>query len=164
MTQTYGTSDVQRLFGITPQTARDYARDPRLEMYFSALAKPSKGGTRRFTEEDMRVISYIVEQRDQFGRSLDEIADSLAAGSRGEIPFAPTIQEKINTELEVIRRELNKITLERDNLRAENAALLTTLEYERGSKDALNRTIMELNREIGRLQAKLEMLSSLDDE
>jgi DNA-binding transcriptional MerR regulator len=169
---TYSTSDINKLFGISTQTVREWTDDSRFGEFFSQLAKPAaKGQHKRFSQEDMEVIAYIHEQKWKYGKPETDITNELRAGARGVIPDggfgspSEIIQKMADAEdeLQVMQARMTALQIERDRARAEAEVLRNMLEAEQKSRseitNQLNQTINELNREIGKLQARLEILS-----
>jgi len=78
--------NVQIMFSVSPQTARNWADE--FQKYLSPTANPESGATRLFTREDMTVFSLIAEMRGQ-GKQYDAIGGALENGKRGGLPDLP---------------------------------------------------------------------------
>lgn len=143
------TNDLKQVFGVTPQTVRNWTAD--FAQYLSDEATPSKSGARRlFTEDDVKVFALIRELT-QSGQTYAQVRQTLADGKRGELPQMPISKDDTTTSLspEEIYRTL-AIMRERD----EAIGQLKQLQLD---KEEDRKTIERLNREIGRLELELEL-------
>jgi DNA-binding transcriptional MerR regulator len=154
----------QELFGVkSSQTIRNWANEFR--EYLSPSANPSEGTKRFFTYEDMEVFALVSEMSQQ-GKPFEEIHLSLANGSRGDLPednaadVKAIIAQQGAIRLSQLRNQIAELEAQVDPLKEENIRLKTQLENtqktEAELKEARN-TINTLNREIGRLEARLEI-------
>jgi len=92
-------NDVSELFGITKQTARDWAG--KYANHLSPGANPGKGKARYFTEQDLRVFALVDQMRAK--SSADDILASLAGTGPAELPPLPTEPEAARTGTQLAR-------------------------------------------------------------
>lgn len=86
MMDTYRTKQVGDLFGISPQTVKNWAAE--FAEFLSPDATPKSGTARNFTPSDLEVFALVSEMRNK--RHLaDDILHTLRAGERGDIPMIP---------------------------------------------------------------------------
>jgi DNA-binding transcriptional MerR regulator len=152
----WATGDIQRMFGVSPQTVRNWTKEFR--EYLSAGATPTEPGyTRKFTADDLRVFALVVE-RTHLGATYTDVQAALSEGKRGEIP-ATADQEKDPIALlspQEIARTMT-IIKERDEARGRIEQLMIERDRDRQTVEQKDKEINELNREIGKLEAKLEL-------
>ena len=133
------TSEIARAANVKPNTIRYWARD--YADFLSAGANPQKGDTRIFTNEDAAVFMLIASMRND-NANAEMIADSLAAGDRGQWPpesgqaaqDRPGEEEtggdrqlalitQLTAKASSLEGAIGVITEERDNLRYQLAAI-----------------------------------------
>lgn len=170
-----------------PQTIRNWC-----EAFGDFLSEDARGGngkTRKFSLDDQFVIATIAELTDQ-GQPHEFIQQQLTGGYRVEtIPTYTDEEMKARSTLSIVpadeyirqldranelARDLQRISSERDEALAsfkEAQELITQLKHEKGQLEgqlkeidsaALHEEIKSLNREIGRLEAQIEMLKNED--
>ena len=153
----FTTSGIQRLYDVSPQTVRNWTNE--FAQHLSMSATPKTGQRRQYTLEDLTVFTLVKEMTDK-GFTYEEIAVSLGNGDRGDIPEGAKKGDDEdplnNASPEEVARTLALIR-ERDTALGRIEELLK----ENTKKDEqlvdLNKQISELNREIGRLEVRLEM-------
>ncbi len=173
----YSSRHVQILHKITAETVRTWSQE--FAEFLSPTANPGKGRNRIFTEKDMQVFSLVSELKAR-GLTYEDIHAALHNGQIGELPPAPATVEAMALEreeqslaiqVERMRDMVALLTQQRDELQTmiqpvkdENIRLQAQLEaaQKRAQEDAeqrrlLTEDIAHLNREIGKLQAKLEI-------
>jgi len=146
--------DIAVRFNISRETVRIWAKE--FASYLSPTANPSKGNQRNFDDEDLSVFALIAEMKGQ-GNTFEDIHASLQAGQRGHVPLMnpPSVGDG-KTTVTALQRDLAQVARQRDEyhsrmLKAEGAA--EELRDLIATKDA---EIAHLNREIGRLQARIQ--------
>ena len=136
---TYTAPQVCKLFSVTDQTIRRWAKE--LEEYLSPTANPAANETRIFTEDDLPVLALAAEMREENPRiTYESIRASLANDQRGTVPehkaltttdqtalsirtLANQVQElhdkiiRVETQLEMTENRLKNTETERDELR-----------------------------------------------
>lgn len=167
----YTTDHVAKLYSITTETVRNWCKE--YAMYLSANANPGARRQRAFTEEDMKVFSFIAEMRQQ-GASFEDIRASLEIGQRGDAPgieadelqnlIVGEVEKRLSLEVSMLRTalaEMNEKVREADRLKEENIRLKALLEVTQqtdhqriddlsGQLKAAQEELRRLEREIGR--------------
>ncbi len=176
MTNKYTTSQLCSIFSISPQTVRNWSQD--FSRHLSSSAAPGKGRNRMFNEDDLRVFSLIAAMKSN-SATHEEIQSSLTAGQRGDLPnLSPSdVQSMVMTdharaitnlknEIAALQDERNSTLADLQKARDEALQLRATLEANEANsakrvaeimdqlKSAQDR-IEKLNREIGRLESKI---------
>jgi DNA-binding transcriptional MerR regulator len=72
-------SDAARAAGVSPRTLRYYE-----ELGLLSPSLHTRGGQRRYTQDDLKQLDRIIEMRDVLGMNLDEIREFLSVQSRLE--------------------------------------------------------------------------------
>ena len=168
----YKSKDVQTLFSVSAETVRKWSEE--FSEYLSPLATPGHGRHRIFSSDDLHVFALIAELKNK-GMTYADIGGALANGQRGEIPEGSperglTLRSAL--ELDYAQRQILALSTERDelqsevqSLREENIRLKTQLESsDKQSEEmgGLRQQIADLNRQIGRLEGKLESIDASD--
>lgn len=152
---THQTKHISRLFDISRETVRVWARE--FEQYLSPSARPEKGQKRVYTDADLEVFALVAEQKNA-GLTFEQIHPMLQSGERGHAPdpelamVASTETQKVVTltrRVMQLERELN----EANSDRSMQAGQITELRQQLASA---REEVRQLNREIGRLQAASE--------
>ncbi len=163
MNELHTPGEIAELFGVDPQTLRNWCREFLKEL--SVHANPGTGNHRRFDSHDLSIIALIAQMRKD-GLTYEDIHASLSNGQRGEVPSRLELAISRNPTEIITRMESKMIDLqtrladlldehealikERDDLRVDRA-LLARREIE---LKAAQEEIARLNREIGRLEGK----------
>lgn len=161
----YKANEVAGHFGVTLQTV--YRWTDSLKQFMSAGAHPAtKDKEYNYSDRDMSIFSMMYSMREE-GSSMDTINNSIRASidmDNLEVfeglnpPTSITLKEADYTEID---SRVQEIVQERDNLRAELVEAQKTiavLESQVGGIQPMRDEISTLNRLIGRLEAKIEML------
>jgi len=162
MTANYQSKHIQSLFDISPQTVRAWANE--FAQYLSVDASPSLGRHRVFTEDDLKVFALVKEMKDE-KKLYDDIHLSLQSGARGEMPSLPDddLVDLVATKqgiqllnnLRMLMAKMSEIDRRFNQLEStvkdrEVQDLRQQLKENQDEK-------MELMRQIGRLEALLEV-------
>lgn len=175
MSKSYTAQQVATMYQISDETVRKYAIE--FIDYLSPTANPGDGRTRFFTEDDMRVLSYVVERK-KTGAVFTDIHTELRNGQRGEPPAlepeeisaltTDTDRRRLELQVELLTGELQATRGELERLRQiekqalRNEAKLEMLQeqlskteekYEQERRE-LQARINELERELGRLEGR----------
>jgi DNA-binding transcriptional MerR regulator len=155
----YVTSHITKLFGVSPQTVRNWSEE--YSRYLSPLAAPGRGRNRTFSEDDFRVFALVAAMK-RDGATNDDIHASLASGQRGDLPPLPPVDMQmmvmadhtraivtLQTERDTALAELQKARDEIQQLHGKND-LLT------GQLDSAQEKIDKLNRKIWQLESRLD--------
>ena len=151
---------------------RNWIDRPELSAYFSPGALGKHGGTQRIlTESDILVLNTIRTFRSSGTHSWTDIARKLDGGERTQefasnaisadprtIPVTQA-EQSARAMATVAERDAALVRVdELENKVIELEMKITQAETERDEmKEGLLREIAELNREVGRLQGRLEM-------
>jgi DNA-binding transcriptional MerR regulator len=171
----YKSADVQRLFDVSSETVRRWAEE--FEEYLSPNASPGKGRTRLFTAEDLQVFALVSEYKN-VGKTYTDVHVALKMGERGSIEDATqerSLSLQASIELDMMRDRIEQLQLAHNEaiekaqeLENEVIRLKTEVKQLDEVKDELKSAreiINKLNREIGRLEARLEIeRENKDDE
>jgi len=122
----YTTKHAQKLFDVkSDQTIRNWIKE--FEEFFSVDATPGKGVDLQLTEEDMQVLAFIAEMRNE-RKPTDDIYVSLKSGSRGEVPaYTPEeldllvkgdYEKYLSTQVSELSLKMEQLTQENDELKA----------------------------------------------
>jgi len=160
----WSTGDIQKMFGVSPQTVRNWTKE--FKTFLSDGASPIRSGyTRSFTADDLRVFALVVEMT-HIGATYNEVRDALKEGRRGDLPEVPEEESDLTALLspQEIARTLS-LMKERDEAIGRIEQLLVERENDKKIIDEKDKDINRLNREIGRLEAQLEaMRKGADDD
>lgn len=154
-TEQYTTSELSRRLSVHQNTLRGWA-----DMFRRHMSPEAVSSARRFNQSDFRVMATIVHYR-AIGLGLDEIGALLDEGKRIDtLPGAPDPREEsARAAVELVPRErlfraldeLQRLTDERDRLLSERDTALQQVA-------SLNDRIEGLQREVGTLAGKLEIV------
>ena len=143
------TGSIQKIFSVSHQTVRNWTKE--FAEFLSDGATPQTvGGRRNFTVDDLRVFSLVVELTTA-GSTYADAKVVLAKGKRGELP--DTAEPEVHPAVLLSPKEIAltmSIMKERDEALGQLKQLLLDRTEDR-------QTIERLNREVGRLEAALEM-------
>lgn len=157
-------SKVGKMIGVSRRTVYNWVTHPSLEQFFSEEAR--KEGDRDLDEEDVLLIMTIKFLRDRVTTDWEEIAEKLEGGFREsnlsvgalEVDTGMTPLALMERNL-ILRQERDEALRQRDEAKGE----IETIRVSHASeKERLMREIAELNREIGRLEARLEIATKND--
>jgi len=169
----YSTRHVCTLFRVSPETARTWAEE--FSQYLSPVANPGTGRHRQFTDEDMRVLS-LVSQMKRDNLTFNDIHAALASGNRGQAPALPVEEvqalvvgereSQLIAQMSKLQQAIVDLQKERDMLlpsRENEIRLLALRESDQKRiaelTEQLNNAqdkIEKLNREIGRLESRMD--------
>lgn len=169
------TGEIARRLDVHQNTVRNWA-----DLYGDFLTPNATAARRRFTADDLRVLSTVSELRTQ-GLSFEQIREALAAGKRIEdVPGLPTPEEvearrsvglvpvserdraldevkRRLEEIEMLKGQVSRLIAERDALLDKYSDEIRRLGSDHtGQVQALNARISALEREAGELRGKLE--------
>ena len=160
------TSHITALFGISPQTVRNWSEE--FARYLSALAAPGRGRNRQFSEDDMRVFSLVAALK-KSGATNEDIHLALASGQRGDLldmhpdeVHALVVSDHaqavltLKQRIEVLQVERNEALSHLQKARDENNQLHGNLKAITDQLNAALAKIDKLNREIGRLESRMD--------
>ena len=167
MAETYSTTHLTALFGVAPQSIRNWGAI--FVRYLSTAAAPGKGHNRTFTTEDVSVFALIVAMKKN-GASNEEIHASLSAGIRGSLPDLPAPSDiqamavsdhakallTLRQQIEVLQVKYDEILSKLGQSEEKNIQLESKNDLLTGQLKAAQDEIKLLSREIGKLESRLE--------
>ena len=177
MNNQYKTRDLEILFDVTGETIRAWASE--FEAYMSPTAIPTtKGQTRIFTDSDVEVFALVAQLR-QLGKGFDDAHLALANGQRGDLAMLVNQRSELDRDhvqlalarqhLATLESDLSKANERASSLHDENIRLKALLdrstsdvENAQQRVDDVQKQMMDLQREMGRLSALLEVERSKD--
>lgn len=160
--QHYTTATAATLYAKREQTIRNWVNE--FKDYLSPTAQPGRGKNLLFTLDDMQVLSLASNLR-QIGTSYAEIHIALQNGERGSMPDAEPKELAKQTHQEMNKQLALHIQVLRGQLEEaqQEAARAKELELEvarlQAQVEILGRVdVPELYKEIGRLSGELDAL------
>lgn len=157
------TGDVAKMMGLNPKTITNWTDQEDLAPFFSEEARREDGrGTQReYTEADVLVINTIRLHKTR-QNSWRDVAKILATGHREvELPITATLTKTISPADQIAA--MMAIKSERDTALAQLQDAMFEIERLRKEMkeqhESANREIIALNREIARLELRIEILS-----
>ena len=165
------TGEVAKMMGLNPKTITNWTDQEDLAVYFSDDARrvDETSSQREYSEEDVIVINTIRVHKTR-QNTWKDVANLLATGHREtELPISATLTKSISPADQVAAMMLVKA--ERDTALAQLQDAIFEIERLRKElkeqRETSNKEIIDLNRQIARLELRLEMLKeqlSDDDE
>lgn len=172
----YGTRHVEMLLNVSHETVRRWAQE--FQSYLSTTSQPGKNRDRRFTTEDVQVLSLVKQLRGE-GMSIPEIHTAIKNGQRGEMPtITPdevrqlaTSEHETALSLEVSRLQQLVISLSNqldtakeaaaaaEELKIQNATLATKLEATTQNLNNAQERIGELSKQLTEAVQEIKDLS-----
>lgn len=157
------TGEVAKMMGLNPKTITNWTDQEDLTPYFSEDARrdDGSGGQREYLEEDILVINTIRIHKTRQNTWRD-VAKILATGHREvDMPITATLTKSISPADQVAAMML--IKAERDTALAQLQDSMFEIERLRKElkeqRDDSGKEIIELNRQIARLELRLEMIT-----
>lgn len=161
----YSSRHIQALFRVSGETVRSWSEE--FSEYLSASATPGKGKHRVFSNDDLRVLSYVAERK-RDGATFDEIHVGLKSGERGDEPvLAPAevesivsgdIEKRLATQIEQLHITIERVRQERDDAlekaqeaqqyREKSIQLESDLTNSRSQVDKLEQRLDELQKRV----------------
>lgn len=157
----YQSKELAARWAISGETLRQWSIEVR--RHLSDGATPAPGQHRRYTFEDVEVLQLVADMRGK-NKSWPDIHTALDEGERGvpEVDPAALIPLEGQRQLSVLYNTIETLRADKDALESE----LRAAQEAGGQKDALNNLLMRqleaaqqeiktLNREIGRLETRI---------
>ena len=182
------TGDVADMFGLTPQTIRDWVKRPELSDLFSLSARPVNGKHADFTEDDVSVVNSIWYMTQEGNHDWRSIGENLRSGWRHpQLPeraafvaasTAPSVmlaartlnaEKQSESSLAIIRQKDDQIDLLNQRLMELEAQkdeqIRQIMDKHAAEKEALLREMTRIEREraaeIARVTAERDILLRL---
>lgn len=157
------TGKVAKSFGIDPKTVLNWTDHPLFRKFFTHEALGDADHTQRdFNESDLMVLNTIRSERAR-NTDWEDIAKILEGGYR-EDELPPTAMLVETTAPIAQYGRIVALTAERDSALAEVNRLKEEAKQKDTVLEQLQREIQKLNREIGKLEGKMEYLKERQDE
>ena len=157
------TGEVAKMMGLNPKTITNWTDQDDLAPYFSEDARrdDGSGGQREYLEEDILVINTIRIHKTRQNTWRD-VAKILETGHREvDMPITATLTKSISPADQVAAMML--IKAERDTALAQLQDSMFEIERLRKElkeqREDSGKEIIELNRQIARLELRLEMIT-----
>lgn len=160
----YSSKDLAQRFGVTNETIRSWSIE--FKAYLSSGANPGDNRHRRFTFEDLEVLTLVAEMRASH-HTFEDIHASLATGERGVPAIDPAALMPLESQqqLALLHDTINSLRAQISDLEAMRIAEKTRADRAEGSlayserlfKEQLadkEKLIRELYLEIAQLQAR----------
>ncbi len=143
------------MFGVSHQTIKKWCAE--FENHLSPSATPEKGKTRRFTEDDVKVLALVSSMK-AAREKPEDIHATLASGQRGILPDMRGSNLAVSTPVQIAALQQNIAQLQQ-KLR------VTQDENEqfKGQNELLKEQIKEAKQEIRDLYRQLARLEAGKD-
>jgi len=153
---------IARLLNIDQKTVTNWTDHPALRRFFSLDAlSEDKPRQREYNEADVLVLNTIRNERAR-NTPWEEIAITLANGYLDR--NLPASSLLVDAGVPVVQYErFLALTNERDTALKEVERLLQEGKIKDALLETLRKDMRDLNREIGRLEGRLEALTDQDD-
>jgi len=153
---------IARLLNIDQKTVTNWTDHPTLRRFFSLDAlSEDKPRQREYNEADVLVLNTIRNERAR-NTPWEEIAIILASGYLDR--NLPASSLLVDAGVPVVQYErFLALTNERDMALKEVERLLQEGKIKDALLETLRKDVRDLNREIGRLEGRLEALTDQDD-
>jgi hypothetical protein len=172
--QTYKPGDIATALGVSISSVRNWTAQPEFQEFLSEMAKRKgihkNAKQREYTQNDLFVLNTISNRKNRFN-DWEDVAEYLREGNLDtDLPASATLVTPMTAaegfaDAIMLRQQLNMLTKSLEESEAEIDHLRKRVdevrreEIDRGRKreDNLQGTIIELNRQIARLELQLEM-------
>lgn len=162
----FRSGDVAKMFNMAARTVNDWTEREELSEFFSDSAKRVNTDSvhRYYDMDDVHVVHTVLRLRRNQNMSWDEIADVLQSGTRyTDLPASAALVETITpaehfTQLTKLKSEYDALQVQHQNALAELEGLRHKVENIPGRiRGEYQAELQRLNREIGKLEALLEI-------
>ena len=148
----YQSRHIQNIFKVSTETVRQWSMT--FEKYLSGNANPGKGRQRSYNDDDLKVFTTIDRMKSE-GKLFDDIALHLASGQRDDLPLeiesamVDIVASPEGLELFHVVKGLVERVAQLEHREVDDKDL---------EIDRLRQSERELLKQIGRLEAHLEIL------
>jgi DNA-binding transcriptional MerR regulator len=157
------TGKVAKSLGVDQKTITNWTDHLLLRRFFSKEALGEAGQTQRdYTEYDLLILNTIRAERAK-NSDWAEIAEILESGKFDQQLPPTALLVESSAPIQQYGR-IMVLTMERDAALKEAEQLKRASESKDATIDTLQQEIRKLNREIGRLEGKMEMMQEEEDE
>jgi DNA-binding transcriptional MerR regulator len=153
----YASKDLVARFGITGETLRQWTHE--FKRHLSEGANPGGGQHRRFTFEDLEVLTLVAEMR-QKKHAWEDIHASLDMGERGvpSIDPAALIPLESQQQLALLHQTIERLREQVNDLKTQLNTTTTRADRAEGAQDSLRQQIEEARETIIQLRIRLHTL------
>jgi DNA-binding transcriptional MerR regulator len=162
------TGEVSKMMGLNPKTITNWTDQESLTMFFSEGARRNKetSSQREYSEDDVLIINTIRIHKTR-QNTWKDVSNVLNTGHREiELPMSANLTKSISPADQVAAMML--IKAERDTALAQlqDATFeIVRLRQELKEQQGESKTeIIELHRQIARLEVRIEIMKEKDDE
>lgn len=166
--ETYSPAQVAHATGASGASVRNYAKV--YAEYMSESANPPKGAAKKFTPDDIKLISFISAQTTQTGAgpTHDVIKQQIDAGALedfdGPAIVIPEPQQRGRKKGQQVTTQIEKVTGAIENQNDALAKIFLRFEENKQQReDALHQQIAELNKTIADLNWRLGEAGAMVD-
>lgn len=153
----YTTGTVAKLLGVSRETIRKWSNADKFGGFMSAGATPAENINRQFNDDDVRIFAYIHKSK-QIGLSEDEIAAGLETGQRADLDedIKTIVPASDRKQLSILQRQITEMKQSLLDAQAQHVKDETRIEFLEQHLTEAREEIKRLNREIGRLEARID--------
>jgi DNA-binding transcriptional MerR regulator len=179
--KTYKPGDVATALGVSISSIRNWTDQPEFQEFLSDLAKRegsyANAKQREYTQQDLYVLNTIARQKTRFN-SWDDVADYLRDGNLDtELPASAALVQPVTAaesfadaimlrqQIDMLAKSLSDAEDEIDYLRKRLDEVREEEQTKsRDREEKLRDEIIELNRQMARLELRIEMMQEKDED
>ena len=177
--KTYKPGDIATALGVSISSIRNWTDQPEFQEFLSDLAKREgsyvNAKQREYTQQDLYVLNTIARQKTRFN-SWDDVADYLRDGNLDtELPASAALVQPVTAaesfadaimlrqQIDMLAKSLSDAEEEIDYLRKRLDEVREEEQTKsRDREENLRDDIIELNRQMARLELRIEMMQEKD--
>lgn len=178
--RSYKPGDIATALGVSISSIRNWTDQSEFQEFLSDMAKRegaySNAKQREYTQQDMYVMNTIARQKTRFN-TWEDVADYLREGNLDiDLPPSAALVQPMSAaegfadaimlrqQLDMMAKSLSDAEEEIDYLRRRvDEVREEEQDKSRGREDKLRDEIIELNRQIARLELRIELLQDKSD-
>ena len=152
------TGEVAKMLGVSPKTITNWTDEEAFAQFFSDEAKGNvdSGTQRDFSTDDILVLNTIRVHKSR-RNTWSDVAELMQTGHREtELPASAALTQTVSAVDQL--SQLMSIKSERDTALAQLEDAMFEIERLRDQDKDRQSQIIDLNKQIARLELKLEML------
>lgn len=154
----YTTKEAADLTGASAQIVRAYTTAPEYQRHFSTEATPEKGGIRRFTADDLRLIAFVYQASTEQALTREQVAEALQAGALEQFSWEVPEPTEPEAESQQSAESTGEALVPVSRLQAAQLLVQDAQERERAAQEqisALQSRVEHLSQELGKAQGEL---------